>query len=93
MTPREVEELRTYIHKNLQCGFIQLAKPWVATPVLFREKKDGPLHLCMDYHRVNAVCVENLYPLSLMKDILAHLAKGKVFYKIGLTQNILLSQN
>lgn len=78
VTPREPEELRLFIDKNLAQGFIQPAQP-----VLFWEKKDGTLCVCVNYKGLNAMCVENVYP-SLMKDMLAHLAKDKIFTKLDL---------
>lgn len=47
MTPSELEELRWYIDKNLARGFIQPSRSHMVVPVLFREKKDGALHLCV----------------------------------------------
>lgn len=47
MTPRELEELQTFIDKNLKYGFIQSVRPRVATPVLFREE-DRSLQLYED---------------------------------------------
>lgn len=49
MTPSELEELRASIDKNLARGFIQQVKSCIVAPVLFREKKDGSLRLCIDY--------------------------------------------
>lgn len=86
MTPRELEELLTFIDKNVKCGFIQPARARVAVPVLFRKKKDGSLHLCRDYRGLNIVCMENVYPLPLVKDILAHLGKGKISTKLDLRE-------
>lgn len=84
MTPRELEEFCMFIDKILKCGFIQPDRPRVAAPVLIWKKKDGTLHLYVDYRRLNAVCIENVNPLPLMKDMLAHLAKGKIFAKLDL---------
>lgn len=56
----------------------------VRAPGLFKEKKDGTLRLCVDFCSINGVCIENMYPLPLMKDLLAHLAKGRVFTKLDL---------
>lgn len=33
--------------------------------------------MCMDYQRLNAICMGKVCPLPLMKDMLNHLAKGK----------------
>lgn len=79
MTLRELGELQTFIDKNLERRFMQPAQSRVAATVLFQEKEDESLHLCVDYRGLNAVCMENVYPLLLMKDMLAHLAKGKIF--------------
>lgn len=58
-------------------------------PVLFWEKKDGTLQLCPCIEgsmKCVCVCVKNVYPLPLMKDMLAHLAKGKIFTKLELRE-------
>lgn len=80
MTPKEMKELREYIDYNLARGFIQPAKSRVAVPVTFKEKKNWGMRLCVDFKGINAVCVQNIYPL--MKYMLGHLAKGKVFTKL-----------
>lgn len=49
----------------------------MAAPVLFREKKDVLTSEAW-------CCVEHLYPLPLMKDILATLAKGQFFTRLDL---------
>lgn len=72
--------------KNLARGFIQPAKSKVAALVLFKEKKDGSLRLCVDFRGINGVCMENMYLLPLMKDILGHLSKWKVFTKLDLRE-------
>lgn len=86
MTPAEMQEMRKYIDKNLARGFIKPSRSRIAAPVLFREKKDGSLRLCVDFRGLNGVCVEHLYPLPLMKDMLATLAKGKYFTRLDLRE-------
>ncbi|KAK9395445.1 retrotransposon-derived protein PEG10 [Crotalus adamanteus] len=86
MSPLEMEEMQRYVNKNLARGFIERAKSSVGAPVLFKEKKDGSLRLCVDYKGLNAVSVENKYPLPLLKDLLTHLAKGSVFTKLDLRE-------
>lgn len=60
MTPREGEELRSFMDKNLDRDFIQLAKSRMAALILFKEKKDGSLRLCIAFRGINRVCVENM---------------------------------
>lgn len=84
MTPQDLEELCKFIDKNLAHGFIQPARPKMASLVLFCEKKDGCLCVCIDYRCLNVVCMNNVYSLPLMKDMLVHLSKGKIFSKLDL---------
>ncbi|KAK9402189.1 hypothetical protein NXF25_010545 [Crotalus adamanteus] len=86
MSPKELEELRRYIDKNLGRGFIQPARSRIAAPVIFQGKKDGGLRLCVDFRGLNAVCTENMYPLPLLKDMLTHLSQGRVFTKLDLRE-------
>lgn len=83
MTPWEMEELQSFIDKNLAKGFIQPTKSRMGAPV-FRERKDGSLRLCIDYSGLNAICVENAYPLPLINNILGHLAKERFSTKLDL---------
>lgn len=84
MFPQELEELRVFIDKNLEREFIESIRPKIAAPVLFHEKKDGTLRLCMNHRNLNTMSVENMYPLSLMKDMLVNLSKRKIFSKLDL---------
>ena len=45
----ELETLKTYIKANLASGFIRPFKSPVGAPILFVQKKNGSLHLCVDY--------------------------------------------
>lgn len=40
----------------------------------------------MDYRGLNMVSMEKMYPLPLMKDMLAHLSKGKTLTKLDLRE-------
>ena len=47
----------------LDLGFIRPSlSPWGA-PVIFVRKKDGSLHLCIDYRDLNRGIVKNRYPI------------------------------
>ena len=58
----------------------------MAAPVLFVKKKDGTLRLCTDYRGLNAVSTSNVYPLPLIKDLLAQVGKGKIFTKLDIRE-------
>ena len=55
MPPQELEELKKQIRELQAQGFIRpSSSPWGA-PVLFVEKKDGTLRMCVDYRSLNEV--------------------------------------
>ena len=57
--------------------------PWGA-PVLFVKKKDGSMHMCIDYRQLNKVTVRNKYPLPRIDDLFDQLQGSRVFSKIDL---------
>ncbi|MBW0587438.1 hypothetical protein O181_127153 [Austropuccinia psidii MF-1] len=53
-------------------------------PVLFVKKKDGGLHLCVDYRKINAVTRKNRYPVPPMNQLLTVFNGSTIFSKIDL---------
>uniref|UniRef100_A0A803SW01 ribonuclease H n=1 Tax=Anolis carolinensis TaxID=28377 RepID=A0A803SW01_ANOCA len=86
MSAQEKEELKRYIDKNLERGFIERSNSPLGAPVLFRQKKDNSLRVCIDYRGLNAISTVNKYPLPLMKDLIAQLSEGKIFTKLDLAE-------
>ena len=74
MTPHrmalvELHELRVQLQEILDKGFIRPStSPWGA-PILFANKKDKTLQLCIDYRQLNMVTIKNLYPLLRIDDL------------------------
>ena len=84
MPPQELEELKKQIRELQAQGFIRpSSSPWGA-PVLFVEKKDGTLRMCVDYHSLNEVTIKNKYPLPMINDLFDQLEGATVFSKIDL---------
>src|SRR5258708_32354240 len=55
LSPPELAALQEFPEEHTKSGFIHPSKsPW-GSPVLFVKKKDGSLHLCMDFHPLNRV--------------------------------------
>src|SRR6266478_8385821 len=49
----ELTALHEFLEENTRNGFIRPSRsPW-GSPVLFVKKKDGSLHLCIDYRALN----------------------------------------
>ena len=65
-------------------GYIRQSKSPYDAPVLFVDKKDGKLRLCVDYRALNKVTVKNSYPLPRIDDLFDRLAGAKYFSRIDL---------
>ncbi|MBW0574513.1 hypothetical protein O181_114228, partial [Austropuccinia psidii MF-1] len=65
-------------------GFIRPSSSSTGAPVLFVKKKDGVLHLCVDYHKLNAVTRKNRYPVPPMNQLLTIFNGSAIFSKIDL---------
>ena len=84
MAPSEMAELKTQLEDLVEKGYIRpCASPWGA-PVLFVQKKDGTMRLCIDYRELNRATVKNRYPLPRIDDLLDQLAGATIFSKIDL---------
>ena len=47
--------------------------------VVLVHKKDGNLHFCIDYRKVNAVTTKDVHPLPKVDNILDTLGKARYF--------------
>jgi hypothetical protein len=84
MNPQELEELKRQLADMLSKGLIRpSASPW-GSPVLFVDKRDGTIRLCVDYRKLNEVTIKNKYPLPKIEDLFDQLNGAKVFSKIDL---------
>ena len=62
----KLEKLKNYIEVNLASGFIRRFKSPACASILFIQKKDGSLQLCVDYRGLNNPTIKNRYPLPLI---------------------------
>ncbi|MBW0512253.1 hypothetical protein O181_051968 [Austropuccinia psidii MF-1] len=81
---QESETLQAYTSDNVEKGFIRPSSSSIGAPVLFVKKKDGGLHLCIDYHKLNAVTRKNRYPVPPMNQLLTLFNSSTIFSKIEL---------
>ncbi|KAL4017819.1 hypothetical protein IC575_021391 [Cucumis melo] len=84
MAPAELKELKVQLKKLLDKGFIRSSVSPSSAPVLFVKKKDGSMHLCIDYRELNKVTVKNKCPLPKIDDLFDQLQGATVFSKIEL---------
>lgn len=79
-----MSELKLWLEELLTKGSIRPSvSPWGA-PVLFVKKKDGSLHLFIDYRQLNKVMIKNRYPLPCIDVLFDQIKGAKVFSKIDL---------
>jgi hypothetical protein len=84
INPQELEELKKQLADMLSKGLIRpSASPW-GSHVLFVDKRDGTIRLCLDYRKLNEVTIKNKYPLLKIEDLFDQLNRAKVFSKIDL---------
>ena len=74
LEPVELETLKAYIETNLANSFIGLSKSPAGALILFNQKSDSSLWLCVNYWVVNNFTIKNRYPLPLI---------GKSWDKLG----------
>ncbi|KAA0041710.1 putative retroelement [Cucumis melo var. makuwa] len=84
MAPSELKELKMQLQELVDKRYIRPSvSPWGAS-VLFVEKKDGTLRLCIDYRQLNKVTIRNKYPLPRIDDLFDQLRGAALFSKIDL---------
>ena len=80
----ELDVLCEYVNEMLAKGFITPSKSLSGAPVLFTNKKDGGLRLCVDYRGLNAITKKNKHPLPLVRTLLDRLAGAKRYTKFDI---------
>ncbi|MBW0507318.1 hypothetical protein O181_047033 [Austropuccinia psidii MF-1] len=70
LSKQESDTVRAYISENVEKGFIWPSSSSTGGPVLFAQKKDGGLNLCVEYRKLNAVTKKNKYPVPPMNQLL-----------------------
>jgi hypothetical protein len=69
MATKQLAKLKKQIKELLEKGYTcPSSLPWGA-PVIFIQKKDGVQQMCVYYHTMNEVTIENKYPLPRIDDL------------------------
>ncbi len=84
LSPLELEEVKAQVKKLLEKRWIEPSKSPYGSPVLFVQKKDGTLRMCVDYRALNKLTVKNRYPLPRIDDLFDRLRGAKVFSSLDL---------
>ena len=56
----------------------------LGSPVIFVDKEDGTIRLCVDYRKLNDVTIKNKYPLPKIEDLFDQMNGAKIFSKIDI---------
>ena len=84
LSPKELAEAKKQIADLLAKGFIQPSQSPFGSPILFGQKKDGSLRMCIDYRGLNAITSRNRYPLPNIADLLDKFSGATVFSSLDL---------
>ena len=72
--PPQLDEVREHLKLMLDAGVIQPSNsPWCNAVVLVR-KKDGSLHFCINFRKLNSLTVKDSHPLPCICETLESLA-------------------
>jgi len=82
----ELEEVKKYLTENLDKGFIAPSQAPYASLVLFVKKSNSSLRFCIDFRKLNSMTRKDRYPLPLIDETLAALAKAKIYSKLDIRQ-------
>src|SRR3979490_1113459 len=80
----ELETLHVFLDEHLNMGFIRASRSPHTALILFVQKKDGSLRLCVDFRALNKVTKKDRYPLPLISDLLDAPRKARIYSKIDL---------
>src|SRR5207302_10304851 len=84
LSPLELDAMREELDRLLKNGSIEPSVSPFGAPVIFIKKKDGTLHMCIDYHALNNITIKNRFPIPLIDDLTDRLFGAKIFTKIDL---------
>ena len=84
-TPHSLQKaVKKELERLLKEGIICPCQSDFSSPVVIVHKKDGSIRLCIDYRRLNACTVKDLYTLPHIQDILSNLRGSVIFTTIDL---------
>ena len=83
LSPSKLESLWMFLDEHLVMGFIHPSSTH-ATLVLFIHKKNGSLHLCINFRGLNKIMKKDRYPLPCISNLLDTPSHTKIYTKLDL---------
>ena len=84
LSQSELSALCRFLDEHVRIGFIQQSSSPHGAPVLFIHKKDGSLHLCVDFRGLNRISKKDCYPLLIISNLLSTAGKAHIYTTIDL---------
>jgi hypothetical protein len=85
MHPKKYKEkIEKAIKELLDMGYIRLSSNPFASLVMLVKKKDGTMHMFIDYRVLKKKTIKNIYPIPQIDDLLDELHGAVYFTKIDL---------
>ena len=82
--PALFNEVREHLAEMLQAGAFRPSKSSYSSNVVIVRKKDGSLHFCVDFRKLNSKTIKDAYAIPRVEDTLHLLAGAKYFTKLDL---------
>ena len=83
LSPNEKKATEDFLNENLAAGKICPSNSLQASPFFFVKKKDGKLHPCQDYYYLNKHTTHDIYPFSLIFNLVNKLKDAHYFTKFN----------
>lgn len=80
------EKIKKVVDEMQEQGVVKPSILW-ASPIMLVPKKDGSLHFCIDFRRLNSITRKNIYLLPCVEDILDTLGGTKYFTSLDLASS------
>ena len=74
ISPPQLDEVREHLKLMLDTGVIRPSNSLWRNAVVLVRKKDGSLHFCIDFRKLNSLTVKDSYPLPCICETLESLA-------------------
>ncbi len=79
----EDEAVQKFLQDELEKGYIRESKSPYASSFFFVHKKDGKMRPVQDYCKINAITIQNQYPLPLIADLIRDLSNTHIYTKLN----------
>ena len=86
LSAKEKLEVETQVKDLLAKEFIQPSSSPYGSPVLFVQKKDGGLRMCVDFRALNAITRKDKHPVPRIDDLLDRLRGAECFTSLDMQQ-------